>query len=351
MTTRDLRVPTLREQIQNMGKCGAIMPCGLPTLDDCTRGGLRSGSLVFLAGAPGSGKTSLLVQLVLHYAVAGHPVVLLAADESAHGLLVRLGQLLGLDRGALERGDVETRRRLTALCVDLQIAIVDQDEVDGAGVESAAELLGAMTKRAGVPGVFAVDSAQTVRCAAGDAADGIRLRISAAAEALKRAAKAHDALVLCTSEMARSSYRSKRSGDNSEALASMKESGALEYAGSLIIALTTDGDDVVNVALAKNRLGRRPSFALQLDRERAMFVEVPEGDTEANAVESVARIIVSRLAATPAGVVGQQALRGLTGGNQSRRVAAVKLLLESGRVVGGGRTVPYTVAVEAEAAQ
>lgn len=331
------------------------MPTGVATLDKATRGGLRSGGLVLCGGAPGSGKTSWLVDLAVGYARAGHPVVVLAIDEAAGGILIRIGQLLGLTRSALERGDRDVRDELAARLDDLAIVIIDQDEDVGATVESAAAHLGGMSAALGKAGVLVVDSVQKARCLASDDADGLRARISAVVESLKTASKTHDVLVLATSEMSRATYRHKRPSENGEALAGFKESGSLEYAATLALSLSSIDDEHVLVEIAKNRLGPRPSFTLRLDRHRASFTEVPSDDAlrqrQAAKVEGIAVRLVQLLAEKPEGIVGQRALLALVGGHGADAHAAVRALVDSKRIVGGGRGVPYRVAETAQAAE
>jgi len=55
-------------------------PTGIAALDRATRGGLRPGTFVGIGGAPGAGKTTLAIQLAVHYARAGVLVAILAAD-------------------------------------------------------------------------------------------------------------------------------------------------------------------------------------------------------------------------------------------------------------------------------
>lgn len=323
------------------------MPTGIATFDEATRGGLRSGRIVIVGGAPGAGKTTFCVQLARHYLQAGHAVAVLGCDEDANGLLIRWGQQLGLDRADLERGDRSACNEL-ALGVG-GLLLVDQDEDAGATVETVAERLAAMAATAGCAGVLVVDSVQTARTTANDA-EGIRERTTQTVEVLKAVAKIHGLLVLATSEMARGNYRG--GGERAtNALASFKESGGIEYGAAVALALASVSGDCVDVEIVKNRLGRKLGFRLRLDHERAIFHEVEgHGDTHGLRIATLADEIHAKLATLPDGVRGQHALRGLVGGQNRAKAEAVKLLLSLGRIVGGGRGIPYRVA-ETEAAQ
>lgn len=49
---------------------GARLASGVPNLDQILGGGLVSGSLVLIVGAPGSGKTTIASQIALHAAAS-----------------------------------------------------------------------------------------------------------------------------------------------------------------------------------------------------------------------------------------------------------------------------------------
>jgi replicative DNA helicase len=78
---------------------------GLRTLDTAI-GGLRPGDLIVLTGAPASGKTSLLLNLVRHIAVDEMcPVVLIALQSKSEHILLRLaGIVVGVSPRKLYSG-------------------------------------------------------------------------------------------------------------------------------------------------------------------------------------------------------------------------------------------------------
>jgi DNA repair protein RadA/Sms len=71
-----------------------------PGVDRVLGGGLVPGSVVLLAGAPGIGKSTLLLQLASRMSSAGHPC-LLASGEESRGQVASRAQRLGLDGGAV----------------------------------------------------------------------------------------------------------------------------------------------------------------------------------------------------------------------------------------------------------
>ena len=60
------------------------VPTGVDEFDRVLSGGLVPGSVTLLGGEPGIGKSTLLLQVLAARAAAGHRVLLVSAEESAH---------------------------------------------------------------------------------------------------------------------------------------------------------------------------------------------------------------------------------------------------------------------------
>ena len=108
---------------------------GVPGVDRVLGGGLVPGSVVLLAGAPGIGKSTLLLQLASRLSGAGHPC-LLASGEEARGQVAARARRLGLDGARLafvpgrSLADVlacASTERPSVLIVDSIHTIRDQD--------------------------------------------------------------------------------------------------------------------------------------------------------------------------------------------------------------------------------
>jgi replicative DNA helicase len=268
----------------SVGGATARFPTAIQTLDKNTRGGFRGGKRIILGGAPGAGKTTLLTQLLWYYAsVLGHLVMLLACDEEAEDILIRIGQINGIDRESMERGDPDARERLAAVLRAVpNFLIIDGDE-DEVTVEAASGEL-ARRRAPGQLSVFGGDSIQTMRVAGDTECDGPRARIDLVMKALKRAGKVDGHLVIVTCELARGAYRSVNPAERIDDLAAFKESGGIEYGASMAMVLrpVKDMDGYVDVRTAKNRMGTKAPFRLCLDSRAARFTEValPDEDTE-----------------------------------------------------------------------
>jgi KaiC/GvpD/RAD55 family RecA-like ATPase len=298
------------------------------------------GSFGVLGGAPGSGKTTLLCQIALYRLEAGDHVVLLAADESPDGLLIRLGQLLGLDREALEQGEPEARRALATALRTYSPRLELLDVADGWTIEDAADSL--MITAGESPKFLGVDSIQTARALGTDTADGPRARADAVVHALKGAAR-HGIFVLATSELARGAYRSNDPAQRSNSLASFKESGSVEYGVDFALVLrSVSGEaDLVDVEVAKNRLGSKPEFRLRLDRTRALFREEgavqvdPGAEREARLLRERAALREAVLTAVrkPPALAGREALCERVPRRRLEVARMLRVLIEEGAVV------------------
>lgn len=85
-------------------------PFGLPELDALLHGGPPAGSTTVLAGAPGTGKTTLSLHWALHDASPATPTIILTVREYVAQLELK-GAAFGLDvRGALASGALEILR-------------------------------------------------------------------------------------------------------------------------------------------------------------------------------------------------------------------------------------------------
>jgi len=307
------------------------------------------GSFGVLGGAPGTGKTTLLCQVALHRLEAGDYVTLLAADEGPDGLLIRIGQLLGFDREALEQGDPEAREAL-ALALEAYGARLELlDVADGWTLEEATDRL--VVLAGSTPAFLGVDSIQTARAFGTDAAEGPRARADAVVHALKGAAR-RGVFVLATSELARGAYRSNDPTQRTHSLASFKESGSVEYGVdfALVLRSVTGEANLVDVEVAKNRLGPKPEFRLRLDHTRALFSEEgrPAEDSGAAQATKLLRDRAALREAVLATIRKNPTLRSKDAVCEAvpRRAKPVRdclgVLLEEGRVVlteGGYRVV------------
>jgi DNA repair protein RadA/Sms len=141
------------------------IPTGSPGVDRVLGSGLVPGSVVLLAGAPGIGKSTLLLQLASNLVGAGHPC-LIASGEESHAQVASRARRLGLS-------------------------------VDGVGFAPGRDLhqvvATALVER---PTVLVVDSIHTVRDPESDAMPGGVGQVRNCADALVALAKEHGITVV-----------------------------------------------------------------------------------------------------------------------------------------------------------
>jgi len=324
------------ELAREIGGSSSRLATGIKTLDDATRGGLRTGRVCVVGGAPGACKTGLLVDLGHKWRRSGVHVGLVLADEDRESILVRWGQHVGLDRDAMERGDPDARAALADELRQLPTIFVDLDEDEDVTVTGLAEEL---RRRAGDgPCVLLVDSLQAVAQTRIEGyGDDRRGGIDAVMGLLRRLAKQHDLLVIATSELARGAYRNRQTSEQIDDLAAFKESGGVEYGAALCLVLRSvpDASGTYDATTPKNRLGPgKPTFRLRLDFARATLSEVVVTAEERKASSPAERTkeAVRALLRTRVDLKSATSVYEELGGTKKHVLAAVRALLDSGEV-------------------
>lgn len=269
---------------ESLGRPRPLLPSGITTLDGMLAGGLRAEMLAIIAGAPGAGKTSWIVDLVSRWAAGGIPVLFVALDEAADSILVRVGQArCGLHRRDLDgtNGAVAARESAEVVAAWCEahpgFELVDP-AMEDVSIDSSIDEWAERTERCGVIVVDSIQAAAFAFDADGeDGADGTRGRVDAVLSSLRYAASSGH-LVIGVSEVARTFYRSRNPREQSDPLAAAKESGRIEYSADLLLVLrSVEGrDDLVDATVAKNRRGKRGTFALTRDEERCAFFDAGE---------------------------------------------------------------------------
>jgi len=104
----------------------ARAPSGLAALDRVLGGGIVAGGAVLLAGEPGIGKSTLLLQVADRLAAGGRRVVYASAEESPRQLRLRAARLKVSESGVLVAGET----RLEALLAGIEAEAPDVLLVD-----------------------------------------------------------------------------------------------------------------------------------------------------------------------------------------------------------------------------
>lgn len=254
----------------------ARIACGVDGLDRVLGGGLVRGSVVLLAGEPGIGKSTLLLQLLGALTATGH-ACLLASGEESRAQVASRARRIGIDAGAV--GFLPGREL--------------QDVLDA-------------TSDGGMA-VLAVDSIQTVRDPGSPNVTGGIAQVRAATDALVGLAKHTGTAVVLTGHVT-------KDGD----LAGPR---ALEHAVDVVLSFEGDPRSGLRVlAAGKNRFGA--------EGETAWFEMGPQGLAPIDPTDllvSGERLPGAAVALPQRGrrafAVEVQALVGVTEGGPGRRQA------------------------------
>lgn len=251
------------------------MESPFPFLNKATRGGIPSGILTTILGAPHSGKTALAQQILKSASEKGYLCVALHRDEGRWAASVRLGQQLGLNRDRLESRDPEEMDSYKKALQNLKILVPDCDSPEWTLERSLAFC---EREAAGKPWFLLVDSIQSVYMDA--VGRNTREEIEAKMRILEGGAK-RGGFVVAISEMNRGAYRHKDPKENSNPMAAAAESRAIEYVSRLMISLEGSIDASITANIVKNSPGGvREPFFLKFDTDRATFQEIDQDGAE-----------------------------------------------------------------------
>jgi archaellum biogenesis ATPase FlaH len=332
---------TVGSLVERLRNAPAKLHTGVENIDEGWRGGAPAGLVWVIGGAPGAGKTTWVTNLGHEWALHGVPVAYVAGDEAREGILIRLGQQAGIDRKYLEEGAPVALDDLEKHLQELPMLLVDPDEDVGVDVATVATALRRRWPVEG-PAVIIIDSLQAMaRRIPDDVSDTPRAKVDAFMKSCKAAAKRHQLVIICLSELARGAYRG--GNDQTNDLAAAKESGAIEYeAGALCVLRPVEEEPgLVTVSWAKSRPGRVEPFALRLDHKTAtVSAEEPPSKKKGTPEEGDAayRELLDQVAETvrrnqgTGGVPGAEAVlaRMVPGRRCSAVRAALNELLETG---------------------
>jgi DNA repair protein RadA/Sms len=232
------------------------MPTGVAGVDRVLGGGLLPGSVTLLAGEPGIGKSTLLLQLVMHLSTSGLACLFASGEESLDQVgarAVRLGGVTG------------------------RMEFVPGRELDDV----------IATARTTRPFLLAVDSIQTLRDPSSSQVPGGPAQVRTCADALVGLAKALDIAVVMTGHVT-------KDGD----LAGPR---TLEHAVDTLLSFEGDARSGMRVlAAGKNRFGQ--------EGEMAWFEMRPDGLLEIDPADLLISGQPEAGAATALALAGRRAL-------------------------------------------
>jgi replicative DNA helicase len=151
---------------ESSASADAELPTGLAALD-LAIGGLRAGDLIVLSGRPGSGKSSLLINLVRHISIdAGCPAAIVSLQSKGEHLLTRLAsELSGIPLRRLNSGRLsdEEWTLLAEVAERLAAAPLLVRDQPVSGIDSIAAAAAVSAQKFGRCALVAIDHSQLLQ--------------------------------------------------------------------------------------------------------------------------------------------------------------------------------------------
>jgi hypothetical protein len=217
------------------------------------------GAVAFILGAPGSGKSSLAVEIAIHHARAVGPVVFISREmKRTHTAARFASNCRGLTWADVLRGRADHDAVCQALAEFSDVAIIDRDD---ANLEVATRWIrGWRTRGDERPILVIADYVQIL-----DGHDDTReerARVGQIVEGLRRWADENDVLAIGLSQMSRAAARALLSGETvgADTAAGGAESAQIERAAHVVMAIgeVVRGDGGytdASLSIGKARLG------------------------------------------------------------------------------------------------
>ena len=260
----------------------------LPTLHTATRGGAPTGSVTTIVGGPDVAKTGVAMTIADEAEHQGFVVVHTTDDNGRESAEIRWGQMMGFDRTKLEGGEATELARFRAAFQTRNIWLPDPDLTgkDLAPINTLEHVTAEAKHRfAGQRIMLLVDSITAVHPDA-ESHDSPRGRVIATMKALRKAANNPGWLVIAPCQANRESFKHRTESKNTDPLTAGAESGSIEFGSDLLLYLSTD-EEGIRARIAKNKpgAGRKPSFRIAWDKDRARASEPDAASFEAEAVK------------------------------------------------------------------
>lgn len=275
--------------IAAMAKEGEATPTGWSPLDRrLRRGGIPPGRVVSVGGPPFSGKTTVVVDIALHVSQR-IPVFALFSDEGRTQAAQRIGVMLGVPLQDIEQDPASASVRMTELLGERSITLL-KPESEESNAEDVFNHVASLIPE-GEPAMVILDSIQTIPPNGKDDSRSEREAYKEFMRVCRSKASGLGYIVLLTSQSNRASYRSRKSDENSVAIASFSGTAAIEFLSdvAIVLSLPDENSEIVKVEMVKNRLvgavDKLPrTFSVRYSAQMGRMLEVDEAErVEANA--------------------------------------------------------------------
>lgn len=250
-----------------------------------TLGGLQPG-IHTLAAPPGMGKTTLVLNLGIHIASEGYPVLFLSFEESMNRLTLKaLCQLGQLSQKSFTHGQGYPEELIAVMDYHghkLENLFIVEGRPGISVQQVKAWMLRAMQQTGKKHGLIIVDYLQVWAAIQKEArSDAFRHDVSALMAELRRLSLDLQIPILAISSQSRRAYQGSVSSDD---LSSLKESGELEYTADTAWFLIENKESpglspkmkALTLSITKNRFGDTDKIPLLFNKEKGIVGEAAD---------------------------------------------------------------------------
>jgi replicative DNA helicase len=254
------------------------MPTGINRLDYFLDGGMRGGEVMVLAARPRVGKSALALQIALHVAERGHPVVIWSLEMRPEQWMRRaLAALSGvalkkIRQGMKELSDWDMRQISTSAAMLKELPLIFASPMAATDPHSFSVQARLDVAVRGAK-LIIVDYVQLMDPP--DSAHSRENEVAQISKGMKRTAIVADVPILALAQIRRDAE------GKVPTLADLRESGALEQDADEVLFVHREMDAEKHVlqnrgmlVLAKNRDGESGSFPVTYDWTRYRFNEL-----------------------------------------------------------------------------
>lgn len=307
------------------------------------------GAMAFILGAPGSGKSSLAVEIAIHHARDVGPVVFISREMKRTHTAARFASNCGgLVWKDVLRGRVDQNAVCQALAAFPAVAIIDRDD---ANLAVATQWIRGWRARGDDRPILVIADYVQILDGHDDTREE-RARVGKIVEGLRRWADDTDVLLVGLSQMSRAAARALLAGETvgADTAAGGAESAQIERAAHVVMAIgeVVRGDDGytdASLSIGKARLGESdrvlpvrfhgPSGRYQITGPAVTGAthKATRGAAKSAAKVQAAGLAVKGALADATGPMSRNDLRSATGLARADVYAAIATLIDAGELV------------------